>query len=111
MLDIFLRNCLRIVFGNRLTSRISDTLLYAKRGSIPLYGAIMRERLRWLGHVLQMKDDALPKVVLFGLPSRTKRKAGRPRLSWEDVVRKDLKEMLTSWEGAKRKALSSLELR
>ena len=53
----------------------------------------MKERLRWLGHVLRMKDDRLPKIVLFGQPSRAKRKAGRPRLGWEDVIKKDLKEM------------------
>ena len=32
-----------------------------------------------------------PKIVLFGQPSRAKRKAARPRLGWEDVIKKDLK--------------------
>jgi hypothetical protein len=41
----------------------------------------------------------LPKIVLFGQPSRSKRKAGRLRLGWEDVIKKDLKEMGTSWAG------------
>jgi hypothetical protein len=36
----------------------------------------------------------LPKIVLFGKPSRAKRKAGRPRLGWEEVIKKDLKEMV-----------------
>jgi hypothetical protein len=49
-----------------------------------------------------MKDDRLPKIVLFGQPSRAKRKAGRPRLGWEDFIKKDLKEMGTSWAGVKR---------
>ena len=48
----------------------------------------MKERLRWLGHVLRMKDDRLPKIVLF--------------------VNKDLKEMGTSWEGVKRETLNRL---
>ena len=43
-----------------------------------------------------MKDDRLPKVVLFDQPSRAKRKAGRPRLGREDIIKKDLKEMGTS---------------
>jgi len=30
---------------------------------------------------------------------RAKRKAGRPRLGWEDVIQRDLKEMGTSWDG------------
>ena len=108
LLDVFQRNCLRIVLGTRLTDRISNSRLYEKCGSIPLSGAIMKERLRWLGHVLRMKDDRLPKIVLFGQPSGATRKAGRPFLGWEDVISKDLKEMGTSWEGVKREALNIL---
>ena len=36
-------------------------------------------------------DDRLSKIVLFGQPSRAKRKAGRPRLGWEDVIKKRFK--------------------
>ena len=68
----------------------------------------MKERLRWLGHVLRMKDDILPKIVLFGQPSGATRKARRPCLGWEDVINKDLKKMGTSWEGVKREALNRL---
>ena len=77
-------------------------------GSIPLSGAIMKERLRWLGHVLRMKDDRLSKIVLFGQPSGATRKAGGPCLGWEDVINEDLKEMGTSWEALKREALNRL---
>ena len=70
--------------------------------------AIMTERLRWLGHVLQMKDDILSKIVLFGQPSRAKRKAGCPRLRLEDVIKKDLKKTGASGEGVKRDALNKL---
>ena len=55
-----------------------------------------------------MKDDRLPKIVLFDQPSRTKRKAGRPRLGWEDVIKKYLKEIGASWEAIKMEALNGL---
>ena len=55
-----------------------------------------------------MKDDRLPKIVLFGQPSGSTRKAGRPCLCLEDIINKDLKEMGTSWEGVKREALNRL---
>ena len=67
----------------------------------------MKERLRWLGHVLRMKDDRLPKIVLFGQPSGATQKAGRPCLGLGGCHR-DLKEMGTSWEGVKREALNRL---
>ena len=108
LLDVFQRNCLRIVLGTRLTDRISKSRFYEKCGSIPLSRAIMKERLRWLGLVLRMKDDRLPKIVLFGQPSGATRKAGRPRLGWEDIINKDSKEMGTSWEGVKKVALNRL---
>ena len=55
-----------------------------------------------------MKDERLPKIVLFGQPYGATRKAGRLCLGWEDVINKDLKEMGTSWEGVKREALNRL---
>ena len=48
----------------------------------------------------------MPKIVLFGQPSKAKRKAGRPPLGWVDVVKIDLREMGTSREGVKREALN-----
>ena len=86
-LDIFQRNCLRIVL--RLTDRVLNNTLYEKCGSIPLSRAIMIERLRWLGHVPRMKDDRLPKIVLFGEPSGATRKAVCTCLGWENVINKD----------------------
>ena len=50
--------------------------------------------------------DRLPKIALFGQPSRAKQKEGGPCLGWEDVIKKDLKEMGTFWEGVKREALN-----
>ena len=108
LLDVFQRNGLRIVLGTRLTNRLSNNRLYEKCVSILLSRAIMKERLRCLGHALRMKDDRLPKIVPFGYLSRAKRKAGRRCLGWEDVIKKDLKETGTSWEDVKREALNRL---
>jgi len=66
LLNVFQRNFLRIVLGTQLNDHISNSRLYKKCGSIPLSVAIMKQRLRWLENVLRMKDDRLPKIVLFG---------------------------------------------
>ena len=42
LLDVFRRNCLRIVLGTRLTDHISNSRLYDKCDSIPLSRAIMK---------------------------------------------------------------------
>ena len=106
--NVFQRNCLRIVLGSQLTDRISNSRFYEKCGSIPLFRAIMKDRLRWLGHVLQMKGDILPKIVLFCQSYGAQRKAGLSCLGWENVINKDLKEIGTSWQGVKREALNRL---
>ena len=54
-----------------------------------------------LGYDLRMKDDRLPKIVLFGHPLRANWKAGRTRWGCEEVIKKSLKEMGTTWEGVK----------
>ena len=57
-----------------MTYLISNSKLCEKCGSILLPRAIMREKLKWLGHVLLKKDDRLPKIVLVSQPSRAKQK-------------------------------------
>jgi hypothetical protein len=103
LLDMFQRNCLGIVVGTRLTDRISNNRLFEKCGSLPLSGTIMKERLRWLGYIVRIKYDRLPKIILFAQLSRAKQKAGRPPLGWEDVVKKDVKKMGTLLAGIKRR--------
>ena len=66
LLDVFQRNCQWIVLGTRLTDRISNDKLCEKCGPILLSRAIVRERLRWLGYVLWVKDDRLTNIVLIG---------------------------------------------
>ena len=96
LLNVFQRNYLRIVLVTWLTELISNSRLYEKCGSIPLFRAITKDRLKWRGHVLWMKDERLPKIIHFGQPSGAKWKADRARLGWEDVKQKDLKEIGTS---------------
>ena len=48
------------------------------------------------------------RIVFSGQPIGATRKASRPRLRWEGVINKDLKEMGTSWEGVKREALNRI---
>ena len=64
--------------------------------------------MRWLGHVLRIKNDGLSKIALVGQLSRAKQKAGHPRKKLEDIVKKDLREIELPWEGVKRKALDKM---
>ena len=51
----------------------------------------MRSRLQWAGHVERMADDRLLKRAAE-LREQGRRRRGRPRLRWEDCVKRDVKK-------------------
>ena len=51
----------------------------------------MRSRLQWAGHVERMADDRLPKRAAE-LREQGRGRRGRPRLRWEDCVKRDVKK-------------------
>ena len=55
-------------------------------------------RLRWYGHVKRREVDYLEKMMEMAVPGRRKR--GRPRRRWMDLVRKDM-ERVRAKEGKK----------
>ena len=80
----------------------SETMIYWKRvGVAPIEEKLVQHRLRWFGH-LQRRPPEAP--VSSGIISRfvsTRIGRGRPRLTWEEAVKKDLKE----WNVSKELAL------
>ena len=68
------KNTIGFLIPESLT--VSQTVSCTKnRGSIShFWGFIMRNRLRWLGHILRIKDGRLPKIFLVNQSFRTKQK-------------------------------------
>jgi len=89
-LEVFQMQCLRMICGISRRLHMSNEVILVKCDQ-PLVAAKLTEhRLRWLGHVGRMGDERVPKRVLFGKIMGGKRSRGRPRVSWADVVTKDL---------------------
>ena len=76
--------------------RISICKLYERFGSIPIYREMIRERLRWPGPVLWMKDRNLPNIVL--VPT-SKIKSSLKEM--ENATRNYIRKMGTFGEGMK----------
>ena len=51
----------------------------------------MRSRLQCAGHVERMADDRLPKRAAE-VREQGRRRRGRPRLRWEDCVKRDVRK-------------------
>ena len=52
---------------------------------------LARSRLLWAGHVERMADDRLPKRAAE-LREQVGSRRGRPRLRWEDCVKRDVRK-------------------
>ena len=52
---------------------------------------LVRSRLQWAGYVERMADDRLPKRAAE-LREEGRRRRGRPRLRWEDCVKRDVRK-------------------
>jgi len=57
-------------------------------------------RLRWLGHVIRMDHQHIPRQALHWEVPAFKRGPGRPRTNWRSTVNKDLLRMGITWEEA-----------
>jgi len=51
---------------------------------------IERKRLQWYGHVKRMQEERLPELNMEWIPGE-RRKRGRPRKTWMEVVRAAMK--------------------
>ena len=58
-------------------------------GVIPITHVIAAQRLRWAGHVARSDQDSLLYWALNERPEG-RRPVGRPRMRWEDTVKKDV---------------------
>jgi hypothetical protein len=102
ILQIFERKIIRKIYGPIKMNEERKTRTNEELENILENENIVRfikaQRLRWLGHVLRMGEDRLPKRILWEKIFSSRRK-GRPKLRWLDDVKKDLHIMrVTKWE-------------
>ena len=91
-LDAFHRKQLRYAIGIFYPRRISNVALYEKTGQQPWSTIIKERRLRVIGHACRMNPDTPARQALDEALRQTKRKQGRPKLTWLQQVKNDLIE-------------------
>ena len=90
-LDAFDTRCLRRILRVRWYHRVRNTEIRRRTNQSPPSLLLKVRRLRWFGHVSRMDQDRLPRRLLHWRPESVggKRKQGRARVRWMDVVRRD----------------------
>ena len=61
-------------------------------GVAPIEEKLVQHRLRWFGHVQRRPPEALVNSGILRGIDNTKRGRGRPKLTWEEAVKRDLKD-------------------
>jgi len=80
-------------YGDYMGDKVRNEDIRKKRGSRKLEDIIKERRLRWLGHVLRMDNSRTARQATHWQLRGYKRKPGRLRENWVDVIKRDLKNM------------------
>ena len=94
-LDTFLHKALRRILKIHWPMRVTNDEI-RQRANIQTISEIVRSRRwKWIGHVLRMERNDIPRVALTWAPEG-KRNVGRPKENWRRTVEKGY----TTWAEA-----------
>ena len=94
-IDAFQRKLLRQTLNITYPKKISNDKLYKITKSKPWSKSIKRRRIRFFGHILRLHPSTPIKQALTEVTTQThKRKAGRPKTTWINMMRNDLDTFL-----------------
>ena len=59
----------------------------------PIEEKLVQHRLRWFGHIQRRPPEAPVRSGILSQDSNVKRDRGRPKLTWVEAIKGDLKKM------------------
>jgi len=89
-LEQFHQRCLRSILNIKWQDYVTNEEVL-ERSELPrMESILLRQQLRWAGHVARMEDTRIPKAVFFGELKQGKRGRGAPRKRFKDQLKKQL---------------------
>ncbi|PVH31922.1 hypothetical protein PAHAL_9G264300 [Panicum hallii] len=92
---------LRWFCGHTRRDRVRNEEIRDWVGVAPIEEKLIQHRLRWFGHVQRRTPEAPVRSGVLKRGDNVKRGKGRPRLTWDETVKRNLKE----WNIAKELAM------
>ena len=89
---------LRGLLGITWRDKVTNEEIQKRTGQTLLKKMIRERRLRCLGHVTRMDEVRFLEQALQWAVAGFKRRPGRPRIHWRDIMNKDLQRMGLTWE-------------
>ena len=93
---------LRWIWGHTRKDRVQNDDIRERLGVAPIEEKLVQHRLKWFGHVQQRPPEAPVHCRRIKHAENVKRGRGRPHLTWEESVKRDLKV----WDIAKELAMN-----
>ena len=79
LLEVFQNRCLRRILKIYWPNTISNVELHRKTSTSPIMSVIKWRRWTWIGHVIRMPPNAIPKIAIRWTPNAGRHKRGRPK--------------------------------
>ena len=92
LLDNFHLTCLRRIMHIKWQDKISNVEVLRRANTVGMEAFLMKSQLRWIGHIVRMRDDRLPKQILYSQIADSKRLPGRQLLRYKDNLQTTLKK-------------------
>ena len=92
LLDNFHLKCLKRILRIKWQDKISNVEVLKRANTVGMEAFLMKAQLRWIGHVVRMGDDRLPKQILYSQIKSSKRMPGGQLLRYKDNLRNTLKK-------------------
>merc|ERR1712237_283401 len=73
--------------GIKWQDRATNTSVLYRTGLTSIETMLMKNQLRWVGHIVRMEDSRLPKQIFYSELSDGVRRRGRPLLRSKDVLK------------------------
>jgi hypothetical protein len=83
---------LRWIYGHTRKDRIRNDDIRDKLGVTPIQEKLVQHRLRWFGNIQRRPPEAPVRSGILSRHENIRRGRGRPRLTWEEAIKRDLKE-------------------
>ena len=96
-LDAFDMRCQRKILRIAWTQHITNKYVRSLTKQPVLSNTIRKRRLQWFGHLQRMDSNRIPKRLYQWTPTHGKRRCGRPRTTWKNVIQRDLRKLGTEW--------------
>lgn len=91
MLDAFHMRCVKATLGLTWRDRVPHTGMLTRTGLQSIESTLLKNQLRWMGHVCRMPQKRYPRRVLYGQLAEGTRPAHGPKKRYKDHIKKTMK--------------------